>query len=122
MRPVAGSKVAFQPDLDGGVRLSELGKRRFGAERVPLPFGLRILLDALSGVAALHGSPMRFAHGEIAPCNVVVGNDGRSRLIPLVPAHYEDGIPPSADATGYVAPERLRGDPFDHRADVFSAG
>jgi hypothetical protein len=58
----------------------------------------------------------------MAPCNVVVGRDGFSRLLPVVPSHGEEGAPPTADATGYVAPERLRGDPFDHRADVFSAG
>src|SRR5258708_3916881 len=122
MRPSDGTTLAFEAELAGGARLSDLGKRRFGSERVPLRFGLRILLDALSGVAALHGSSLRFAHGEVAPWNVVVGHDGFPRLIPLVAAHAEEGAPPSTDATGYVAPERLRGDPFDHRADVFSAG
>src|SRR5262249_20998975 len=35
---------------------------------------------------------------------------------------FFDRAPPGADASGFAAPERLRCDPFDHRADVFSVG
>jgi hypothetical protein len=122
MRPLSADELEFETELRGGVRLADLSRQRFSSGPAPLAFGLRILLDALSGLAALHGSSLGFAHGEVAPCNVVVGADGRARLVPVVPSHFLEGAPPGADAAGFAAPERLRCDPFDHRADVFSVG
>jgi hypothetical protein len=122
MRPSSADHVEFEPDLQGGARLSDICRARFGSRPVPLAFGLRILLDALSGLAALHGQALGFSHGELSPCNIVVGRDGRSRLVGVVAAHFEERASPSPEAAGYAAPERLRCDPFDHRADVFSAG
>ncbi len=119
MRAVIGKSDRFEAEPRGQVSVAELCRLRFGGGPVPLRFGLRILLDALSGLAALHGSS--FAHGEFAPFNVYVARDGTAQLLPLVAAHW-DGDVPNADAAGYAAPERLRGDPFDSRADVFSAG
>src|SRR5438445_7887595 len=117
----SGADAPKDPVLHGGLRLSELSRKRFGSGPVPLGYGLRILLDTLSGLAALHGT-LQFAHGEVAPRNIVVGRDGTSRLIPVVTAHWQDDASPDSEAAGYAAPERLRGDPFDHRADVFGAG
>jgi serine/threonine protein kinase len=122
MRPASPDELAFEPELRGGMRLSDLSRVRFGSGPAPLAFGLRILLDALSGLAALHGASAGFCHGEVAPCNIVVGTDGKSRLIPVVAAHFADKAPPGNEAAGFAAPERLRCDPFDHRADVFSVG
>jgi serine/threonine-protein kinase len=117
----AGEGLGFEVEFHGGVRLSELSRKRFGSGPVPLGFGLRILLDTLSGLAALHGS-LAFAHGEVAPRNIIVGRDGTARLIPVVAAHWQEDVSPDSEAAGYAAPERLRGDPIDHRADIFSAG
>jgi serine/threonine-protein kinase len=122
MRALSTDELEFEPELRGGVRLSDLSRERFSSGPAPLAFGLRILLDALSGLAAVHGASLGFAHGEVAPCNVVVGADGRARLVPVVAAHFLEGAPPGTDAAGFAAPERLRCDPFDHRADVFSVG
>jgi len=88
---------------------------------------VRLLLDALSGLAALHqaklnGKPLSFVHGEFAPHNILVGRDGIARLIPLVKSHWMDPPVPAPESLGYVAPERLLGDVFDQRADIFSAG
>ncbi len=122
MRALSSEEIEFEPELRAGMRLSEICKARFASGPAPLAFGLRILLDALSGLAALHAAALGFAHGELAPCNVVVGTDGKSRVIPVVAAHFLEAAPPSAEAAGFAAPERLRCDPIDHRADVFSAG
>jgi serine/threonine protein kinase len=122
MRPVSPEELEFEPELRGGMRLRDVCRIRFGSGPVPLAFGLRILLDALSGLAALHGASLGFCHGEVAPCNVVLGVDGKARLIPVVAAHFAERAPPDPDAAGFAAPERLRCDPFDHRADVFSVG
>ena len=116
-----GAELKFEPELAGGMRLSEICRKRFASGPVPLSFGLRILLDTMSGLAALHGKSFGYSHGEVAPCNIVVGTDGTARIIPVVASHCQDG-PPAEQATGYVSPERLRGDAIDHRSDVFSLG
>src|SRR5690349_7858896 len=56
MRALSADELEFEPELRGGVRLSDLSRERFSSGPVPLAFGLRILLDALSGLAAVHGA------------------------------------------------------------------
>src|SRR5438046_10533856 len=77
MRRIPGG---FEADLGGGELLSQLCLRKYGSRPMPLRFGLRILLDALSGLAALHGAkkngrPLGFSHGELSPSKIVVGRD-----------------------------------------------
>ena len=88
---------------------------------------LRMLLDVLRGLTALHdtfstsGEP--FAHGEVALPNFRVDAEGVCRLVPLTARHSADGeLEPTSAALGHVAPERLLGESVDARADVFSAG
>ncbi|MET0789932.1 MAG: hypothetical protein ABW061_00295 [Polyangiaceae bacterium] len=88
---------------------------------------LRLLLDVLGGLSALHdthtdgGQP--FVHGELVPALVRVDSSGVARLIPLAPWHWlAPGTLAVAERVGHLAPERLLGDAVDQRADVFSAG
>jgi hypothetical protein len=117
----------FDPEIGGGMSLAELSRSEAGWFPLPLRVGLRILLDALSGLAAIHqatqnGKPLEFVHGEFAPSNIFVGPDGLGRLVPVLPSHWNERAQPSPDVTGYIAPERLLGDVFGQPADVFSAG
>ena len=88
---------------------------------------LRILLDVLNGLIALHdtktetGTP--FVHGEVVPALLRVDRQGVGRLVPLAPWHrFKVGAPPARERQGHLAPERLLGDAIDQRADVFSCG
>jgi eukaryotic-like serine/threonine-protein kinase len=88
---------------------------------------LRILLDVLSGLTALHnsltdaGAP--FVHGEVVPALLRVDRQGVTRLVPLAPWHrLEAGTLPARERHPHLAPERLLGDALDQRADVFSCG
>lgn len=88
---------------------------------------LRLILDALAGVSALHatrsanGTP--FVHGELVPELLRVDAHGVTRVIPLAPWHWSKvGTLPLPQRWGHLAPERLLGDVIDARADVFSAG
>jgi serine/threonine-protein kinase len=117
----------FEPELAGGLSLAELSRSEAGWFPLPLRVSLRILLDALSGLASVHqatqnGNTIDFVHGEVAPSNIIVGRDGLGRLVPVLPAHWNERAQPNADVTGYIAPERLLGDVFGQPADVFSAG
>ncbi|MEP7049252.1 MAG: hypothetical protein ABJB12_02820 [Pseudomonadota bacterium] len=104
----------------------ELPARR-GFAGYGLARALRILLDVLSGLAALHDTKTEagtgFVHGEVVPAMLRVDRQGCGRLIPLAPWHrLEAGAPAAAERQGHLAPERLLGDAIDQRADVFSCG
>ena len=119
--------VGFEPELAGGMSLAELSRSEAGWFPLPLRVSLRILLDAMSGLAAIHqathnGKPVDFVHGEISPSNIFVGRDGLGRLVPVLAAHWMEHASANPEVTGYIAPERLLGDVFGQPADVFSAG
>ena len=74
MRPV--TDTTFEPESVDGVTLAELWHSPAGPP--PTRIALRILLDTLSGLAAVHnaeidGTPLGLAHGAISPSCVVVG-------------------------------------------------
>jgi hypothetical protein len=88
---------------------------------------LRMLLDVLKGLAALHDTQVEsgagFVHGELAPSLIRVDARGVARLLPLAPWHWQaNELPMARESLGHLAPERLLGDAVDRRADVFSAG
>jgi serine/threonine-protein kinase len=117
----------FELEPSDGLSLEKLVEGPNGEGRLALRIRVRILLDVLSGLAALHrakvdGKPIGFVHGEVAPHNIIVGRDGLGRLVPLVQSHWSTPPVPAEESLGYVAPERLLGDVFDQRADVFSVG
>lgn len=99
-----------------------------GHPPLPLPVLVRIMLDVLAGLHALHqlrdglNVPLGAIHGELCPANVVVGRDGVTRIVNVLrrrPVH----IAASSEAVGYAAPEALdAGGTDDPRSDVYAAG
>jgi serine/threonine protein kinase len=96
--------------------------------RAPLDVLLRVLVDALTGLGALHNlrdvkrQPLKLVHGELTPANVVVGTDGAARIVHVCRVRAtaaRAGHPGAA----YLAPEVLLDDgSADARADVYSIG
>jgi serine/threonine-protein kinase len=88
---------------------------------------LRMLLDVLRGLTALHdtrdATGEAFVHGEVTLSQLRVDAEGVCRLVALTSRHsgLENG-PLPAEALGHLAPERLLGEKLDVRADVFSVG
>ena len=130
--------VAVESDFVDGEWLADLLEPPDGgarSARLPLGAQLRVLLDVLAGLSALHGArgalpatgteaavrdPLHHVHGEIAPANVLVGADGVARLAHSLRAA---GATPSPGVMGHLAPEVLLHDQSaDERADVFSVG
>src|SRR3984957_17754089 len=90
--------------------------------RPPVEVLLRIMLDVLEGLAALHdlrddrGQPLKLVHGALSPESVLVADDGVAEI-----ARPFSVAPQKPDR--FVAPELRRGEaPNDVRADVYSAG
>lgn len=89
---------------------------------------LRILVDVLSGISALHLAPELAGanekegkpalHGALHPSTILVGLDGSARLVRLVRAPSS-----TREAARYTAPELLLGDETSGtRADLYSVG
>jgi serine/threonine protein kinase len=109
-----------------GVTLAELLTAGAGAARtVPLDASLRILLDVLAGLQALHdmtdprGAPLGLAHGNVTPAEIIVGTDGVTRIANVV------RTTPRREHThaSYIAPEVLLGvGTVGPRSDLYSVG
>ncbi len=87
---------------------------------LPVPTVLRVLRDVAEILAFLHAR--RLLHRDLTPRNIRLDAQGRARLLDFgilatvgVPGEVA-GTPP------YVAPETLRHQPLDPRADLFSFG
>src|SRR5258706_4669616 len=86
LRPTP-SGVGFEVEPSPGLTFVELAESVSDDAALGLRVRVRVLLDVLSGLAALHrakqeGKNIGFVHGEVAPHNITVGRDGLRRLVP----------------------------------------
>lgn len=116
--PLPGG-AGLSPVLGNARRLADFTLPAGTFKRFDLEQVVRLLLDVLSGLAALHEvvtDGQAFVHGQVSPQHIYIDEHGTARLVPLLSeAKLEDA--------GYTAPERLvRSRAIDARADVFSVG
>jgi serine/threonine-protein kinase len=119
-------------DYVEGVSAAELIASCRG-EAPPLEVCLRIARDVALGLHAAHelaaddGTPLGLVHRDVSPQNVLVGFDGVARVTDFGIAKALGRT--TATSTGilkgklaYMAPEQLRFEAPDRRADLFALG
>lgn len=98
----------------------------------PVPVVCKIFIDACSGLEAAHtcrdddGRPLGVIHRDVSPHNLLVSRGGQVKVAdfgiatPAIDSRDSDqGL---RGKVSYLAPERLRGAPTDHRSDIFALG
>ncbi|HUJ29531.1 MAG TPA: serine/threonine-protein kinase, partial [Myxococcales bacterium] len=126
-----GEQIFLAMERVGGGTLREW----LSARARPLDEVLGVFVEAGKGLAAAHAAGL--VHRDFKPDNVLVGEDGRVRVTDFGlarpagaarPAASSPDPPPAVDLTrsgalvgtpAYMAPEQMRGEPIDARADVF---
>lgn len=84
---------------------------------------LGVLEGALEGLVHLHA--LGLVHGDVKPANILVGTDGISKLADFGlarPVHSQGRATRVEGTPAYLSPEQVRGDPADHRSDLYSCG
>jgi HEAT repeat protein len=114
--------VYMTQELAPGVDLQKLIAR---TGPLPLARVLAIVRQACEGLAHAHAHGV--VHRDVKPSNLVVDVDDHVRITDFglaqnVEVEGDESAGRVAGTPGYMAPEQLRGERVDSRADVFSLG
>jgi TolB-like protein/Tfp pilus assembly protein PilF len=124
-----GSPYIVSELLDGETLRERLAKGPLGVRHA-----VEYARQLTCGLVAAHAKGM--VHRDLKPDNVFVTRDGRVKILDFglaktAPVGASDAdmtrAPQTVDGTvlgtvGYMAPEQLRGEPLDARADIFAVG
>jgi serine/threonine-protein kinase len=100
---------------------------------IPAEIAVKIIADAAAGLHAAHelrgwdGELRNIVHCDVSPHNILVGLDGRAKLVDFgvanATAHSDLGAEEKIKGKfGYMSPEQARAEPLDRRSDVFALG
>jgi serine/threonine-protein kinase len=131
-----GGEVFLVMEYVRGESLSRLIRAcRHSDERVPIPTAINIIGGGLNGLHAAHealgegGAPLGIIHRDVSPQNILVGEDGVTRITDFGIAKAESRAQVTRDGMMkgklcYMAPEQLSraGRLLDRRVDIFACG
>lgn len=126
-----GSFVAYElirgRDLDTiAARARERGLSLGGPFALAVALQLAEVLEHVHGLL-VDGRPLGLVHRDVCPSNVMVGFDGRVRLVDFGIARSAmqsrtTGIGEIKGTVRYMSPEQVRGEELDARSDLYSLG
>jgi serine/threonine protein kinase len=117
-----------------GWPLDQIIEDHFAASKmISLATIIEIGVQCLAGLTALHeatdptGNSLLIVHRDLAPKNILLGEDGRACLIDLGLGKsrlrdWKTATGMLIGTPGYMAPEQVRGKPADHRSDLYALG
>ena len=114
-----------------GVTLRFAHKRAIArGARLPTATALHVMIDVCAALHHLHeladdDGPLGLVHRDLSPDNVIVSTSGAAKLIDFGAARMTARTPLSSSFVGkyrYAAPERIRNDGENRRADLYSVG
>ncbi len=108
-------------------------QRRLAPAGLPLEEEVRIIAETARGLHYAHdlrgfdGEPLGVVHRDVSPQNVFLTYDGQVKLLDFGIAKTQDAehltkVGVIKGKIDYIAPEQVRGDKVDRRADVFALG
>jgi serine/threonine protein kinase len=137
VRTIEAGEVAGQPfmalEMIDGVELRHV--LRDAPDILPIGFSIYVAREIALALAYAHqltdeeGQPLGIVHRDVSPSNVMLGIDGTVKLLDfgVAKARRDQELEETRRGVvkgkiGYMAPEVLAGEPYDHRADLFSLG
>lgn len=120
----AGPAAYFAMELVPGEALEAILER---GERLDAERGRRLMIEVARGLAAAHAAG--FIHRDIKPSNLLLDANGLVKIADFGLAKPISKAGGSLTGEGvvlgtpmYMAPEQTRGEPVDHRADMYALG
>ena len=114
-----GAPFIVMEYLDGEELTAIIAKRR-----TALDAKLRMMIDVCEGLAYAHVKGL--VHRDIKPANIFVTKQQHVKILDFGLARgLESDLTRTGNVVGtpsYMAPEQIRGEPIDQRADIFAAG
>ncbi len=103
------------------------------AQPIPMEVALKIVMHAAEGLHAAHeqagpdGRPLELVHRDVSPQNIMIGFDGVTLVTDFGIAKALGRVSKTSTGVlkgklGYLAPEQLRFEEPDRRADLFALG
>ncbi len=110
-----------------------VAQRRLGAVGLPLEEELRIIAETAHGLhyahelKGLNGESLDVVHRDVSPQNVFLTYEGGVKLLDFgiakaLDAQHLTKVGTIKGKLDYIAPEQIRGEKIDRRADVFALG
>lgn len=129
------SAVVYAEEIHRLGRQTESPTKSVAAEPSPFRSGRRLSQTSWTGFAKLivqAAQALQYAHqqgvlhNDIKPSNLMLDASGQLFVADFgIGGHWTEEFETNEPAAGtlrYMAPERLRNEPFDHRSDVYSLG
>jgi serine/threonine protein kinase len=100
-------------------------------EALPRHIAVAILAQVARGLIHVHertdeeGRPLRIVHCDLSPANIVLSRGGTAKIVDFGIARATIQKRTEEEGAGkynYMAPEQIRGEPLDARADLFAMG
>jgi serine/threonine protein kinase/ABC-type branched-subunit amino acid transport system substrate-binding protein len=129
----AGGRYFLAMEYLEGQPLHRVVRNPDARDNLSLAMRLHILVQALGGLHYAHdrsdydGSPLDIVHRDISPSNLFVTYDGQVKLMDFGIAKARDSetetrVGVFKGKAAYIAPEQVKGEPVDRRADIYSSG